>query len=77
MSRKIMHDLAAAGRMTDVDGILQIEMGSHRSEIIGIVIHVVAVAGLGRSAVAAPVMGDHAITVIKEEQHLCIPVIGR
>src|SRR5262245_31653517 len=52
-------------------------MRSHRSEIIGIVIHVVAVARLGGSAVAAAVVGDHAVALIKKEQHLCVPVIGR
>jgi hypothetical protein len=77
MSRQIMHDLASTRRMTDVDDILQIEMGGHCSEIIGIVIHVVTVARLGRSAVPAPVMGDHAITLIEKEQHLRVPVVSR
>src|SRR5271169_2677433 len=36
-----------------------------------------AVAGLGGSAVAAAVMGDDAIAMIEEEQHLRVPVIGR
>jgi hypothetical protein len=36
-----------------------------------------AVAGLGGSAVASPVMGYDAIAVVKEEQHLRIPVIRR
>src|SRR5262245_16252421 len=63
--------------MTDVNGVLQIKMGGHRREIIGIVIHVVAVARLGGSAVAAAVMGDHTIAVIEKEQHLRVPVIGR
>ena len=51
-------------------------MGSHCSEIIGIVIHVVAVARLGRSAVAAAVMSYYAIALIEEEEHLRVPVIG-
>jgi hypothetical protein len=41
------------------------------------VIHVMAVARLGLSTVAAAVMGDDAIAVIEEEQHLRVPVIGR
>ena len=49
MSRQIVHDLAAAGRMADVNGILQIEMRRHRGEVIGIVIHVVTVADLAWS----------------------------
>src|SRR5262245_26281097 len=63
--------------MADVNGVLQIEMGSHHREIVGVVIHVVAVARLGRSAVAAAIMGDHAVALLKKEQHLCVPVIGR
>ena len=43
---EIVHDLAAAGRMADVDGILQVEMRRHRGEVVGIVIHVVAVGDL-------------------------------
>jgi hypothetical protein len=41
------------------------------------VVHVVTVAGLGGPSVAAPVMGDDAIAVLEEEQHLGVPVIGR
>ena len=35
------------------------------------------VAGLGGAAVPAPVMGDDAVAVQQEEQHLGVPVIGR
>src|SRR5271169_2351980 len=40
-------------------------------------IHVMAVARLRGSAVAAAVMGNDAITVIEKEHHLSVPVIGR
>src|SRR6476646_2229793 len=40
-------------------------------------IHVMAIARLGGSAVAATVVGDHAIALIEEEQHLRVPVVGR
>src|SRR6266850_8356571 len=36
-----------------------------------------AVARLGGPAVASSVMGDDAIALFEEEQHLCVPVIGR
>ena len=62
-----IYDLTTAGRMTDVNGVLQIEMGSHRREIIGVVIHVMAISRLRRSAVAAPVMSNHAVTLIDKE----------
>ena len=67
MPRYIVHDLAAAGRMADVNGVLQIEMGSHRREIVGIVIHVVAVACLSGSAVAPSVMRNDAIAFAQKK----------
>ena len=63
--------------MADVNGVLQIEMRRHGRKVVGIVIHVVAVAGLAGAAMAAAVMGDDPIAVIEEEQQLRVPVIGR
>src|SRR5260370_7387619 len=40
-------------------------------------IHVMAAAGLGGAAMAAPVVGYDAIAVVEEEQHLRVPIIGR
>ena len=59
--RQIVHHLAAAGGMADMHRILQIEMRGQRRQVVGIVIHVMAIAGLGGAAMAAPVMGDDAI----------------
>jgi hypothetical protein len=39
-------------------------MRGERGEVIGIVIHVVSVAGLARASVTSPVMGDDAIAMI-------------
>ena len=77
VARDVMHNLAATGRVADMDSILEIEMRRHRGEVIGIVIHVVAVADLAGPAVAAAVMSNDAIAVIEEEQHLRIPIVGR
>lgn len=52
-------------------------MGGKGREIVGVVIHVMAAAGLGGAAVAAPVVGDDAIAVCEEEQHLRVPVVRR
>ena len=60
-----------------MDGILQIEMRGQSRKVVGIMIHVMAVARLGGPAVASSVMGDDAIAVFEEEQHLRVPVIGR
>ena len=60
-----------------MNGVFQIEMRRQRREVVGIMVHVVAVADLGGSPMAAPVMGDDAIAVIEEEHHLRVPVVGR
>src|SRR5271165_6978274 len=40
-------------------------------------IHVMAAARLGRPAMAAPIMCDHAEAMAQEEQHLRIPIVRR
>src|ERR1700730_16437579 len=63
--------------MTDVNGVLQIEMRGQSRQVICIVVHVVAFAWLGGPAMPAPIMGNDAIAVIEEEHHLRVPVICR
>src|ERR1700677_1751621 len=77
MPTYITRDLAAAGGMTYMDGILQIEMRRQGCQVICIMIHVVAIARLAGSAVASSVMCDNAIAVTEEEKHLRVPVVGR
>src|SRR6266403_378336 len=77
MPSQIMRHLAAAGGMTNVHGVLQIKMRGQSRKVVGIVIRVMAVARLGGPAVASSVMGDDAIAVFEEEQHLRVPVVGR
>src|SRR5271168_837733 len=52
-------------------------MRGKRGEVIGVVIHIVSVAGLGGTAMSAPVVSYDAIAVIQEEHHLGVPVVGR
>src|SRR5271163_4550343 len=77
MPTQIVCHLAAAGGVADMDGVFQAEMRRQRRQVIGIMVHIVAVAGLGRATVATAVMGDNAIAMTEEEQHLRVPVIGR
>src|SRR2546421_5000640 len=51
-------------------------MFGQRREVVGIVIHVMAVAHLAGPAVASSVMGNNAIAVFEEEQHLRVPIVG-
>jgi hypothetical protein len=76
MPRYVVDHFAAAGRMTHMDGVRQIQIRCQRCEVVGIVVHVMAVAGLARPSVAAPVMGDDPIAVLEKEQHLGVPVVS-
>src|SRR5438105_12068522 len=40
-------------------------------------IHVMAAAGLGRAAMAPPVMGDHTEALAEKEEHLSVPIVRR
>ena len=73
----VVHDLAATGRVPDVDRVVQVEVRGQGGQVVGVVVHVVAVAGLGGAAVAAAVVRDDAVTVLQEEHHLGVPVVGR
>jgi hypothetical protein len=62
--------------MADMDGISEIEMLGHGCNVGGVVIHVMTIADLSRTAMAAPVMGDHTTPLADEIEHLSVPVIG-
>ena len=72
MARKIAHDFTAAGGVTDVNGVFNVEFCSERRKIVGIVIHVVPIGRLRGSAMTAPIVRDHPIPVREEEHHLRI-----
>ena len=63
--------------MADMDGILQVEMLRKSSQVVRIMVHIVAIGDWSGASMATAVMGDHAIAPMKEEQQLRIPVIGR
>src|SRR5438477_3903527 len=77
MTGEIMHHLAAAGRMPDVNSILEVEMIGDRFQIIGIVVHVVSAAGLSRATMSTPISRNDAETLADEEKHLRVPIIRR
>src|SRR5437588_12898027 len=77
MTGEIMHHLAAAGRMADVNAILEVEMVGHGLQIVGIVVHVVAVAGLSRATMSTPISCNDAETFAEEKKHLRVPIIRR
>ena len=60
-----------------MDGVPEIEMGSQRGQVIGVMVHVVTATGLRGASVPAPVMGDDAVAVPEEEHHLRVPIVAR
>src|SRR5205823_15013778 len=77
MTAEIMHHLAAAGRMADVNRILEVEMIGHGLPIVGIVVHVVPAAGLSRATMSTPISCNDAETFAEEKKHLRVPIIRR
>src|SRR5260370_36217686 len=77
MTAEIMYHLAAAGRMPDVNRILQVEMIGDGLQIVGIVIHVMSVAGLTRATMSAAISRNDAIAFADEKKHLRVPIIRR
>src|SRR4029078_7680556 len=77
MTSEITHHLAAAGRVADVDRILEVEMIRDGLQIVGIVVHVVPVAGLSRATMSTPVSRNDAETFAEEKKHLRVPIIRR
>src|SRR5687767_11072349 len=72
-----MGDLAAAGRMADVDSILKVQGRDQIFDVGCISIHLIPAVGLVRTAVTAAVMGNHPEALAEEEDHLIIPVVRR
>jgi hypothetical protein len=68
-------NFAAGGGEADQDGVLQVQLVDERCKIIGVGVHFVAVPGLIGPAVAATVMGDAAITVGRQEEHLSLATV--
>ena len=72
-----MRNLAAARAVPDVDRVAQVEVLDDRQQVVGVVVHVVTLADLGRTAVATPIVGDDAIALVEEEEQLDVPVVCR
>src|SRR5215468_3031858 len=62
--------------MTDMDGVAEIQVLDHGGCVGGVMVHVMAIGHLTRASMAAPIDPHHAITMVDEEQHLGIPVVG-
>ena len=76
VATQVVHHLTPACRVTDMNSVFEIEMPSQLGQVVGVVIHVVAVAALRGPAMSAPVVGYDAITLVEEEHHLRVPIVG-
>src|SRR5690606_19824544 len=65
----------AAGRVSDMNRVFQIEFAHQLCDIGCVGVHLVAGIGLVRATVPASVMGDDAIALVKKEQHLIVPIV--
>ncbi|MNV64960.1 hypothetical protein D3C71_1576270 [compost metagenome] len=61
MAADVARNLSAAGRKADQGHILELQGIDHCGEVISVVVHVVALPGLGRAAMAATVVRNHAV----------------
>lgn len=75
MPGHVASNLAAARRVADMDGVLQVEMPHQGRHVGGVGVYLVAGGGLGRAVMAATVMRHDAVTLSQEEHHLGIPVV--
>ncbi|MNS96768.1 hypothetical protein D3C72_1310830 [compost metagenome] len=76
VAAEIARHFAAAGGEAHQDGVPQVEGFDHRGEIVGIVIHVIALPRLAGAAMATAIMRHGAETRAGHEQHLRLPAIG-
>jgi len=76
MAPNVTGDFSAARGMADQDSAVQVEGFDEIRKIIGIGVHVVAVRRLARAPMATAIVGDTAIAVGRQEDHLTFPGIG-
>jgi hypothetical protein len=72
----IARDLTAAGRVADVDRVLQIELLNQFRQVVGVGVHVVAGPWLAGPPMPAAIMGDRAVPAVCQEEHLVIPGVA-
>jgi hypothetical protein len=73
MSADVARHLATTGGVPDVDGVVEVKVLGAVGQVVGIVVHVVALADLRRTAMPAPVVGHDPVAVVQEEEHFGRP----
>src|SRR5689334_23064611 len=75
MARNVAGGFTAAGRVTDVYGVDEIEMFDDCRSVGCVMIHVVSVRHLTRPSMAPAIDTHNPIPLLNEVQHLRIPVV--
>jgi hypothetical protein len=71
----VTRDFAPTRRVTNVNGIPQVERLDQRREVVRVRVHVVTIPRLARSAVATAVVSDASVAAGGEKHHLVLPRI--
>src|ERR1041384_4649477 len=77
MPPAITWDFPAAGRVTNMNCIIQIERFDELGKIVGVSVEIVSSRRLTRPSVTAAIVCDAAITSGREKVHLVIKRVGR
>jgi hypothetical protein len=72
----VARHLAAAGGEAGQDDVVQVERLDQLRQVVGVVVHVVAVPGLARTAMATAVVADHAEAVVRQVEGGRFPAVG-
>src|SRR5262245_39938112 len=75
MAADIAGDLTTTCGVANMNRVGQVECFDELCKIVSVRVHVVAVPRLARPAVAATIMGDTAIAVRRQEEHLIFPSV--
>src|SRR6478672_4221640 len=76
MASDVPHHFTGAGRVADVNGVVEVEFLHERPEIGRMGVHVIAGPGLARSPVTASIVRNAAVPAIREEHHLVFPRVA-
>src|ERR1700727_2212996 len=76
MATDVAGHFPASRGMAHQSGISEIEFFDQCGEVVGIGIHVVAAGRLARPPVAAPVMGNSSISILRKKLQLAVPRVG-
>src|SRR5437868_5876612 len=69
----VARDFASAVGMADECYVIEIERFNDRRQIVSVSIHIVPGPSLGRAAMAAAIVRDHAESVLGKKKHLAVP----